>query len=66
MAKYVLNKLQVKRLLEDKPVIDCRGRKYLAEKKLKEILQMIDERDLYHKFEIYIENGEIDIVARRL
>lgn len=61
MAKYILTKLQIKRLLDGKYVMDGHGRKLIAGKNLKELLGTIDDHDLYDKFEVFIENGQLDM-----
>lgn len=61
MAKYILGKLQIKRLLDGKYVMDGRGRKFIIGDNIKEVLQKIDECDLYDKYEIFVENDGIYI-----
>lgn len=61
MARYILGKLQIKRLLEGKFVVDERGRKFVAGDNIKEVLQKLDELNLYDKFEVFIENGQFDM-----
>ena len=61
MARYILGKPQIKRLLEGKTVMDGRGRKFIAGDNIKEVLQMLDEHNLYDKFEVVIENGQFDM-----
>lgn len=64
MGRYKLGKTQVKRLLDGGYVMDGHGRKYKAEKNLKEVLQTIDELDAYDKYDLIIENGEFDLVRK--
>lgn len=64
MAKYILKKPQIKRLIEGKPVTDGYGLKYVVGPKVKELLQMINDHDLYDEFSVIIENGGIDIVQK--
>lgn len=61
MARYILGKLQIKRLLDGKHVMDGHGRKFIAGDNIKEVLQKIDECDLYDIFEVFIENGGMDM-----
>ena len=42
MAKYILNKHQIKRLIDGKHVIDGHGRKLIAGENVKGVLQKID------------------------
>lgn len=62
MAKYILNKHQIKRLIDGKHVIDGHGRKLIAGENVKGVLQKIDENNLYDKLKVVIENGELDIL----
>lgn len=62
--KYILTKTQITGLLLDKPVIDGRGRKFKVGDNVKEILQMLVENNLLDKYQVIIENGEIDIVEK--
>ena len=64
MARYILSKNQIKRLIDGKSVIDGHGRKFVAGKELKETLQLIDKHNLYEKFVVLIENGEMDILKK--
>lgn len=64
MARYRLGKAQIKRLLDGKPVVDGHGRKYLADKKVKEILREMDNYNLCDKLEVFMEDGGIDIVRK--
>lgn len=61
MARYILGKPQIKRLLEGKTVMDGHGRKFCVGDDIKEVLQMLDNYNLYDKFEVYIENGKLDM-----
>lgn len=61
MAKYILGKPQIKRLLEGKTVMDGHGRKFYAGDNIKEVLQKLDEYNLYDQFEVVIENGSFDM-----
>lgn len=61
MAKYILNKPQIKRLLDGNYVVDGCGRKFCASENIKEVLRVLDERNLYDKFNVVIENGIFDI-----
>lgn len=61
MARYILGKLQIKRLLDGKHVMDGHGRKFIAGNNIKEVLQVIDERNLYDEYEVFIENGGFDM-----
>lgn len=61
MAKYILTKLQIKRLLDGKHVMDGHGRKFVAGDNIKEVLQKLDEYNLYDKFEVIVENGQLDM-----
>lgn len=60
MARYRVGKAQVKRLLEGKFVTDGEGRNYVTTGELKEFLQMIDDRDLYDRLDLFLENGVMD------
>lgn len=64
MAKYILSKLQIKRLIDGKHVVDGHGRKLIAGENVKEILSKIDDSNLYDKFDVIIENGGFDIVKK--
>jgi len=64
MAKYILSKHQIKRLIDGKEVVDGHGRKYFVKGNSMEVLKMIDERNLYDKFTVTVENGEMDIVQK--
>ena len=64
MARYKIGKLQVKRLIENKAVVDGQGRKFLANKEVKDYLTKFDELNLYDKYDIYIDNGGVDIVHK--
>lgn len=65
MARGILYKSQVKRLLSGKNVVDGTGRKYyVGEGELKEDLKFVDEHDLYDKVEIFFEYGNIEIVVK--
>ena len=66
MAKYILTKLQIKRLINDKPVIDGRGIKLFASCNVKDVLKKIDELNLYDKCDVVLENGQIDIVKKKI
>lgn len=57
MAKYILNKYQIQRLIDGKEIIDSRGRKFVASVALREKLRKVD----YEKYEIVFENGELAI-----
>lgn len=61
MSNYILGKPQIKRLLEGKTVMDGHGRKFCAGDNIKQVLQMLDEHNLYDKFEVVIENGVFDM-----
>lgn len=64
MSKYRLSKANVQCLLKDKPIVDGHGRKYYANITLKEALQRIDSNDAYDMFDIFMEDGGIDIVTK--
>lgn len=64
MAKYILNKSQIKRLIDGKYVVDGHGRKFLASENIKEVLRKMDELNAYDKFNAIIENGTFDIVKK--
>ena len=64
MARYRLGKAQIKRLLDNKPVVDGHGRKYLAGGEVKVMLSKIDTHNLYDKFEVFMEDGGLDIVNK--
>ena len=66
MARYILTKLQIKRLIDDKPVIDGRGTKLFASGNVKDVLKKIDKLNLYNKFDVVLENGQIDIAEKKL
>lgn len=55
MAKYILSKYQIKRLIEGKEIVDSRGRKFLASESVKEQLIKLD----CEKYEVVFENGEL-------
>ena len=57
MAKYILNKYQIKRLIDGKAIVDSRGRKFLASESVKEQLSKLD----CEKYEVVFENGELAI-----
>ena len=61
MARYKLSKAQIKRLLEDKPVVDGHGIKYLASPEVKARLQRFDEDNLYDKLNVIMDNGALSI-----
>lgn len=62
MAKYILNKFQIKRLINGQYVVDGHGRKFFAGNEIKELLSLIDENNLYKRFDVTIEDGQIDFV----
>lgn len=64
MVKYRLCKAQIRCLLKGKPVVDGRGRKFYASEKVKETLQLIDSKNAYDKFDIFLDYGCIDIIAK--
>ena len=64
MARYILNKNQIKRLIDGKEVVDGHGRKFVAGKGIKEALQLIDKYNMYENFVVTIENGKIDILKK--
>ena len=64
MAKYILSKLQIKRLLDGNYVVDGHGRKLIADDKTKDVLRELDELNLYDKFDAIIENGKFDVVKK--
>lgn len=65
MSRYKLGKAQIKRLLEDKPIMDGRGRKFIADKETKDMLREYDKNNWYDKFDIIFENGSlVDLVKR--
>lgn len=64
MDRYKLGKPQIKRLLEDKPVMDGHGRKFYANEEVKKYLRAIDNKNLYDKFDVIIEDGSLDIVKK--
>ena len=64
MAKYILTKFQIKRLINGQYVIDGHGRKFFAGKEINELLRMIDENNLYNRFDVTIEDGKIDFVKK--
>lgn len=55
MAKYILNKYQIQRLIDGKEIIDSMGRKFLASESVKEQLSKLD----CEKYEVVFENGEL-------
>ena len=57
MAKYILSKYQIQRLVDGKEIIDSKGRKFLASESVKEQLSKLD----YKKHEVVFENGELAI-----
>ena len=61
MAKYILSKYQIKRLIEGKEVVDSSGKKYVASEKMKALLNKFDSMDVYEEYEVVFENGSIDI-----
>lgn len=66
MAKYILSKYQIKRLIEGKEVTDGMGKKYVAGENMKKLLNKIDVLDVYEKYEVVFENGSIDIREKRM
>ena len=65
MGKYKISKAQVKRLIEGNPVVDGHGRKFYANGDVKNLLVAIDTRNLYHKYDLIVENGTLDIVTKK-
>lgn len=61
MAKYVLTKQQIKRLIEGKNVVDSRGKSYIASERMKALLNKFDSMDVYEEYEVVFENGNLDI-----
>lgn len=61
MAKYVLTKYQIQRLIDGKAIADSRGRKFLASESVKEQLSKLD----CEKYEVVFENGELAIRDKR-
>lgn len=59
-----LNKKQITGLLLDKPVVDGHGRKFKVGDNVKEILQMLVDDNLLDKYQVVVENGEIDVVEK--
>ena len=57
MAKYILNKYQIQRLIDGKEVVNNMGRKFIASESVKELLSKVD----CEKYEVLFENGELDI-----
>jgi hypothetical protein len=55
MAKYILSKYQIQRLVDGKEIIDSNGRKFLASESVKEQLSKLD----CEKYEVVFENGEL-------
>ena len=45
-------------------MIDGHGRKFFAGKEINELLRMIDENNLYNRFDVTIEDGQIDFVKK--
>lgn len=64
MSRYKLGKLQIKRLLEDKPVMDGFGRKYFASEELKETLKELDKHNLYDRYDVIMYDGGVDILEK--
>jgi len=64
MGRYKLGKPQIKRLLEDKPVMDGHGRKLYANDEVKRELKMIHDNNLYDKFDVNVEGCAMDIVLK--
>jgi len=64
MGRYKLGKPQIKRLLEDKPVMDGHGRKLYANDEVKRELKMIHDNNLYDKFDVIVEGCAMDIVLK--
>ena len=66
MAKYNLTKLQVKMLLQDKPVVDGRGLHIRVGNNIKDILKKIDSENLYDKFNVVVDTKEnfFDVVPK--
>ena len=62
--KYILTKAQIKRLIDGKYVSDGRGRKLTAGDNIKEVLRVLDERNLYDQYDAIIENGSFDLVRK--
>ena len=63
--KYRLTKLQIKRLIEGKPVINGRQKLY-ADDKVKDALKTFDERNLYDKYDVILEDGGLDIKEKQV
>ena len=57
MAKYILSKYQIKRLIEGKEVVDSSGKKYVASEKMKALLNKFDSMDVYEEYEVYHCSG---------
>ena len=64
MAKYILTKTQIHRLIDGKYVVDGMGRKFRAGDNIKEVLKKIVELNAYERFDVVIENGTFDIVKK--
>lgn len=61
MAKYILNKSQINRLLDGKFVIDGQGNKFIASDEVKETFQKMEKYQLYEKMNVILENGKLSI-----
>lgn len=64
MAKYILSKLQIKRLLDGNYVVDGHGKKLIADDNTKDVLRELDKLNLYDKFDAILENGKFDLVKK--
>ena len=61
MGRYRLGKPQVRRLINDSFIMDGHGRKYTANKELKETLKEIDDSNTYNEVDILMYDGGIEV-----
>lgn len=64
MAKYILTKTQIKRLVDGKPVVDGMGRKFYASENVKEMLKKFIELNAHERFDAVVENGTFHVVEK--
>ncbi len=64
MSRYRLGKPQVRRLINGDWVMDGHGRKYFANEEVRAGLKNFDDNNRYGGFDIFLENGKIDIYEK--
>lgn len=61
MSKYRLGKLQIKRLIEGKSVVNGHGQKFYASENIVDTLKEIDTQNLYDELDIICDGRMIVI-----